>query len=1057
MNRHSRLPADVLSFRDLSYGAMRRWRLVLVSAMGLFFLGAMAWIQIPRLEEPRIEVPGLSVTLVYPGASPEDVETQVVKPLEEVLYELPGVEFVEARAYPNLAVFVARFERDVDMDVMAERARGKILGKKRDLPTEVKDPEVIHWSSGLAPQMVAAVTGNAADPTLTAHAKRLKAVLATVPGVAGVDLTGDYSRAVRVQLDPVRLARHRLTAEQVVHQLQAVNVRIPGGEYHVGPLTTLLEVNQEFSGAASVARMPVGADTDERGATQTVALGDVAEVRDSTLTVHSRFLYEGQPAVGLEVRFRAGTDAIAVGRAVHARIDDVRRALPAGVSAVVCHDQPQWISETVHKFIESLLEGMALVMLVITLGMGLRAALVVAGVIPLAVGGAVLGLYLFGFSLETITIGGMIVALGLLVDDAVVVTESVQIMRDKGLSPMRAAVFGTARVFWANNGTTAVAISSFLPLFAMGGDTGAYIKGMPTAVVLALATSLLVAQLFTPWVATFFLRKPRAVPDIADETPYDRTQDRAEGPHGERNPALIFLRKLYAKYIPWVVRHPGVVASAAVLMLAASLLLIWFNVIGFQFFPKANKRVLFVTLELPKGTRLERTSESLVKALAQIHDDPAVLDTSAGLGMAYPEIFTSRMNRLVGSQFADILVRLKPGQETTATASRLRRRLADLVGVSVSIEELAYGPPVAHPILVRVYGEDYVELRRIAEDVKAKLRTISGTVNISDSLTESVPLTRVRLDVDRALRTGITPAQVGQTLRFLHGEDKITEFRKGEDLVPVVLDRPAEPARPLGALGETLVASASGTLVPLKEAGRVSLEHGFARLMRRNTQRVVEIWSDLDANTLASSVIGTIDPYLRARQWQPGYGFTYGGEQEETAKSFQKLGIAAVGAVLLIFLLLLLMFDSFLLSALVISAVPFVLIGALPGLALTGNPFGFMAFLGLIALIGVYVNHKIYFVDRMLELMRRGADLPTAILHAGQDRLRPVVLTALTAVLGLVPLTIGGGRMWGSFGWVNIFGLVASIPLSLVLLPAFIALAYRLTGRWRPEEQRRLA
>jgi multidrug efflux pump subunit AcrB len=1055
MNRHSHLPADTLSFRDLSYGAMRRWRLVLVSAMGLFFLGTMAWIQIPRLEEPRIEVPGLSVTLAYPGASPEDVETQVIKPLEEVLYELPGVEFVEARAVPNVALFVARFERDVDMDVMVERARGKILGKKRDLPAEVKDPEVIHWSSGLTPQMVVAVTGNAADPTLTAHAKRLKAVLATVPGVAGVDLTGDYSQAVRVQLDPVRLARHRLTAEQVVRQLQAVNVRIPGGEYHVGPLTTLLEVNQEFGDAASVARMPVGADTDERGATQTVALGDLAEVRDSTLTVRSRFLYEGQPAVGLEVRFRAGTDAIAVGRAVHARIDDVRRTLPAGVSAVVCHDQPQWISETVRKFVESLLEGMALVMLVITLGMGLRAALVVAGVIPLAVGGAVLGLYLCGFSIETITIGGMIVALGLLVDDAVVVTESIQIMRDKGLSATRAAVFGTARVFWANNGTTAVAISSFLPLFAMGGDTGAYIKGMPTAVVLALATSLLVAQLFTPWVSTFFLRKPQAVPDIADEASYDRTQDRAEGPHGERNPALIFLRKLYAKYIPWVVRHPGMVIAGATLLLLASCSL--FLVIGFQFFPKANKPVLFVTLELPKGMQLERTSESLVKALAQIHDDPAVLDTSAGLGMAYPEIFTSRMNRLVGSQFADVLVRLKPGQDTTVTASRLRRRLADLVGARVSIEELAYGPPVAHPILVRVAGEDYLELRRIAEDVKAKLRTIPGTVNISDSLTESVPLTRVRLDVDRALRTGITPAQVGQTLRFLHGEDKITEFRKGEDLVPVVLDRPAEPARPLGALGETLVPSASGTLVPLKEAGRVSLEHGFARLMRRNTQRVVEIWSDLDANTLASSVIGAVDPYLRARQWQPGYSFTYGGEQEETAKSFQKLGIAAVGAVLLIFLLLLLMFDSFLLSTLVISAVPFVLIGALPGLALTGNPFGFMAFLGLIALIGVYVNHKIYFVDRMLELMRRGADLPTAILHAGQDRLRPVVLTALTAVLGLVPLTIGGGRMWGSFGWVNIFGLVASIPLSLVLLPAFIALAFRLTGRWRPEGQRRLA
>jgi len=227
----------------------------------------------------------------------------------------------------------------------------------------------------------------------------------------------------------------------------------------------------------------------------------------------------------------------------------------------------------------------------------------------------------------------------------------------------------------------------------------------------------------------------------------------------------------------------------------------------------------------------------------------------------------------------------------------------------------------------------------------------------------------------------------------------------------------------------------------------VSLGHGFARLSRRNTQRVVEVTADLEAGALTSNVLRELDPWLRSRSWKPGYGFTYGGEQEEIEESFRMLGIAAVGAVLLIFLLLLLMFDSILLAVLVMLAVPFALLGALPGLALTGNPFGFMAFLGLIALIGVYVNHKIYFVDRMLELLRRGDSLEDAILHAGQDRLRPVVLTAMTAVLGLVPLTLEGGRMWGSFGWVNIFGLVASIPLSLVLLPAFIAFAYRVTGR----------
>jgi multidrug efflux pump len=1045
MATRRQLPADVLGFRELSFDAIRRWRLVLVGACGLFALGALAWLSIPRLDEPRIDVPAMTVGLAYPGASPEDVETQIVKPLEEVLFELDGATSVESSAYPSLAIFVVRFEERVNMDVMAERARGKLIGKRSELPAEAKEPEVVAWSSGLTPQMVVAVTGHASDDVLSTEARRLKAALATIPGVAGSTLVGEHKPAIRVRLDPARLARHGLSAETVVRQLRLVNVRVPGGEYDVGPLSTILEVNQEFTDAASVARVPVAASLARDGSTTTVLLADVAEVRDETLTPRRRFAFGTQPAVGLEVRFRRGTDAVAVGDQVRARLDEVRATLPPEMAVRVCHDQPEWVRRSVRGFVKSLLEGMLLVLLVITLGMGLREALVVAGVIPLSVGGAVLGLYLLGFSLESITIGGLIVALGLLVDDAVVVTESVQILRDKGLSALRASVFGTARVFWANNGTTAVAISSFLPLFAMGGDTGKYIKGMPTAVTLALATSLLVAQLFTPWIATLVSKRQSDAAPIGDEVPWDRREDRLVGTRAERNPVLRSLRVAYTTAIPRVVRHPGRVILAALLLLGLSLSL--FRVIGFQFFPKTNKPVLFVSLELPKGTRVEKASEKLVEATEIITKDAAVRDTSATIGMAYPEIFTSRMGQHGARDLADVLVRLREGEDPGTVAPRLRRSLADLVGVRVSVEELAYGPPVAHPIIVRIFGHDYAELRTIAAEVKERLAAVPGAVNVADSLTDSVPLTRVRLDVDRAIRTGVTPAQVGQTLRYLHGEDQITEFRRGEDQVEVILDQLDEPERPLAALGDTLVPSAAGTLVPLKDAGQVSLGHGFARLSRRNAQRVVEVNADLEAGALTSNVLRELDPWLRSRPWKPGYGFTYGGEQEEIEKSFRMLGIAAVGAVLLIFLLLLLMFDSILLAVLVMLAVPFALLGALPGLALTGNPFGFMAFLGLIALIGVYVNHKIYFVDRMLELLRRGDSLEEAILHAGQDRLRPVVLTAMTAVLGLVPLTLEGGRMWGSFGWVNIFGLVASIPLSLVLLPAFIAFAYRVTGR----------
>jgi multidrug efflux pump subunit AcrB len=1028
---------DPLGFIDVSHGAIRRWRLVLVGAVGLLLLAWMAWAKIPRLEDPKVDPFEAGVTMVYPGASPEDMEAQVVKVVEEELYGMESVEWVESTAYPNAAYFHVKFEDGTNMDVAAEKIRGKVAGRKKDLPAEVKDAEVVKYSTILTPQMVVAVAGNRSDAVLTEAAKRLKDNLATVSGVSGIDLRGELKQAIRVRLDPVKLARHRLAADQVVAQLRAANVRIPGGELKVGPLLTLLQVNQEFTDAASVRAVPVGASGDGRGSAQVVTLGDVAEVRDEGLTPRQRFVVNGLPAVGLSLRFRGGENAVEVGNQVRAKIRAIEGAFPEGTTVEIVHDQPRWIAKSISNFIESLSEGIALVMLIITLGMGWRAALVVSGVLPLAAGGAIFGLYALGFSLEQVSIAGLIVALGLLVDDAVVVTESIQIMRDKGISPLRAAVFGTARVFWANNGTTAVACAAFVPLFFMGGSTGLFIKGLPTAVMLALVFSLLVAQFFTPWVATFFLKPSAPVVAVPDEAPFDRARD-SGGEHEESNPALRWMKGLYARHIAWVIAHPVRVLGVFAALLVGALVML--PRVGFQFFPQAEKPALFVSLQLPKGTRDELTAEKTREALGLIRQDPDVRTTSATVGSGYPAIFGSRIYHRESKDYADLYLQLREGSTSAVVAERLRGRLAGVQGVRLAVEELWYGPPLAHPIVIRVIGDDYGRLRAYAEEVKAQIRSHPGALNVQDSLTESIPLAKVAVDGGVAMRVGLTPGQVGGTLRWLHGEDRITEFRRGNEQVQVVLDPVTAPGDPIGAVEETPIPNALGGTVPLRQVGAVTLDRGFAELKRRNTRRVVEITADVDSRTLPSEVVAKVRPWLDAKPWEPGYRWSFAGAQEETEKSFKNLGIAAIGAILIIFLLLVLMFDSLTLSVVVMAAVPFALIGAVFGLAVTGTPFGFMSFLGLIALIGVYVNHKIYFVERMQALIARGEPLPTAILHAGQDRLRPVVLTALTAILGLLPLTLTSGKLWAGFGWVNIFGLLASIPLSLILLPALIVL-----------------
>lgn len=1036
------LPSDSLGFKErVSLTAARNWRVVVAACLGLIGVAILAWKNIPRLEDARIESPGAMVTILYPGASPEDVEAQVIRELEPVLNDLSGLNLFESTARPSVATMVLKFQDGTNMDSTVEQIRGRILSKRSDLPTEVRDPTVVKFTTAFTAQMVVAIAGYRSESILTDAADHLKDELLALPGVSTVQLRGERRTAVRIAFDPERLAHHGLTTEAVVARLQQNSVRIPAGTLDVGHLVTLLEVEHEAKGAAAIAKIPIGLSRDALGTARTLTLAEVADVKDQYLPMRQRFLQDGVPAVGIEVRFRNDANATLLGRSIHQTIHQYQRRLPPGVTARLAYDQPEWVDRALRNFTESLFEGILLVMGVVTLGLGLRAATAVAFAVPLSIGGALFGLFAFGFALEQVSIAGLIVALGLLVDDAVVVTESVQLMRDRGLSALRASVLGTARVFWANNVTTAVACAAFMPFFFMGADIGRFVRGLPTAVVLALTTSLIVAQVVTPWVSSKILRKTSNAPSIEDSEAFAKRLDVGDNEREERNPALFVLKWLYVRLVPVIVRRPFVIVAVSTMLLGASLCL--FPRIGLQFFPKADKPLLFVRVELPRGTHESVTARTVAHAVKMMRQYDFVEESSALIGAGYPPIFIGRATPYASTDVGDILVRLRPGTTSRDASRTLEHAFSEIAGARVHVEELYTGPPVPHPIMIRVVGDDFDRLRGYAEQIKTMLRRQPGTVDVRDNLSETVPITRVEVDADRAMRYGVTPAQVGLTLRWLYGEDKIWEYRQDRDTATVLLSPAPISNQALVDLEQTRIQSASGTLIPLFSVAKVVEKRGFAELHRRNSRRDVEITCDLAGNALASRVVQAIRPELDRTSWDPGYSYSFAGHQQETEDSFVQLALAAVGALVVIAILLLLLFNSFRLTFIIVCAVPYVLIGVLPGLAFTGNSFGFMAFLGTVALLGVFVNHKIYFIDRALELTRRGYCVQDAIRQAGLDRIRPVVLTALTAILGLLPLTLKGGPLWSAFGWVNVFGLIASIPLSLVLLPALMAIVVR--------------
>jgi multidrug efflux pump subunit AcrB len=1038
MSSTSHLAIQFRGLRDSSYLAIVRWRLVSCACIGLIALAWVAWRIIPRAEDPPLDPSEAVVTLAYPGASADEVDRQVVDVLDDALLSLEGLDHLDSIAEAGLARFSVKLTYGTAMDAAVERIRGKLAVARVDLPAQVREPRVVKLSTESMPQMLIGVVSPAGDRELRIQAERVAADLEQVPGVSGTDLVGSVEQSAVVRIDGRRLVHHGLSTRDIRKQIEAATARIPAGEIESNGFSLPLLTRQALSTEADLANLPVKSSSGS-GAGRLIRLRDVADVSIESSSGSKRFVIDGKPAVGIALRFRRDVDIVEVARQIRKRLGPLAESVVGGGLEVV-YDKSVGVAQSLHEFGEALLLGMVLVLAVVAAAMGIRAGALVATALPLSVAGAICGLYVLGYSVEQVSLAGLIVAIGLLVDDAVVVAESVQLMRDRGLGAVRAAVFGTSRVFRANVGTTAVACSSFVPLFFLGGTTGAFIEALPVAVVLALATSMLVAQYVTPWLSTLMLRSSGSQ-ETPDAQAFDRENDSAEVGHAERSSALRWLKATYLQRIHGVLQHPIVVIAVATAALALAVVAI--PRIGVEFFPKAEKPNLFVAVTLPPGSTRDATAESLALTLQRINEEPGVEHTSAVLGGGYPRLFIGRAGPGDRGNVADILIQLAPGFSSEQLAGNLRRRLTDIVGARVSVQELYQGPPVEHPVGIRIYGEDEAVLARHVEPLEELLRAQPGAIDVSDTLTQSSAVATWQVNAERAALAGLTTSDIGTSLRTVLSGDEIARLSTADEQLPIILL--ADEDEPLEA--QQVAIPGVGMHAPLRSLGELRVERSFSQIRRRDGQRFVEVTADLDGSNGASGINAAVDRWLKAHPWEPGYGFAHAGARAAASRSYGHLALASAGAALLMFVLLLWLFDSYQQALTVAAALPYALIGPVVALAITGQPFGFMSFTGLIALLGVYVNHKLYFVDRVLELRRRGADLRSAIVNAGVDRIRPVILTALTAALGLLPLTLGSSRLWAQFGWVNIFGLLFSVPLSLVLLPAMMMVAERLRIR----------
>jgi multidrug efflux pump subunit AcrB len=863
---------------------------------------------------------------------------------------------------------------------------------------------------------VLALTG-ADNAELVRQAERIRLRLLRLPGVEKVALQGEIEQRIFVEISHARLATLGVAPSAIMEALARQNPVAPAGVVETGTTRVHLRVGGALDGVAAVRNVPVST-TDGR----TLRLGEIAEVRRGLADPPSAAVYhEGKPAVLISIGKQRGYDVLALGESLAAELAVLRRDLPVGLELSTISDQPRIVAESVTEFLQKFAAALLVVLVVSLLSLGLRAGLIVALSVPLTLSAALLCMAWWGTELERVSLGALILALGLLVDDAIIAIEAMIVKLEEGWDRMRAAAFAWGSTAGPMLAGTLVTIAGFIPVGFANSTSGEYAGGIFWVVGAALLASWVVAVWFTPWLGAKFLATPKRV--VHHESLY-RTR----------------FHTALRRVVGWCTDHRAIVLIATVAVLGAGFA--GMAMTKKQFFPTSARLELLVDVNLRAGSGFAATREVLERIAAQVADDEDAATYTAYVGAGAPRFFMALNPDLPNEAFGKLVIQSRdvPARE------RLREKLIAFAEsgavpeARMRVARLDFGPPVGFPVQFRVTGGSPAELRGVAEQAMEALRATPGTRDVQLAWGERAPAMRLVLDEERVAQLGLSPQAVAQSVQVLLSGATATQLREGERLVDVVLRAPAAERAALSSLGDLTLVTAAGP-VPLAQVARLEPAMEEPILWRRNREPFLTVRAEIAPGLQAPDVTAAALPRLAAIKaaLPVGMRIETGGAAEESGKanaSLFALFPAMIAAMLLILMAQLRHFGR---TALVVATAPLGIPGAAAALLLMGMPFGFVALLGVIALAGMVMRNTLILVDQVRQDTEAGMDLREAIIESTVRRARPVVLTALAAILAFVPLTLS--VFWGPMAVAMIGGLSVATLATLLVVPALHALA----------------
>ena len=934
-------------------------------------------------------------------------------------------------------MITVEFLPDVVIEDALQYVRDRVELAKDDLPSEADEPVIKEINVADFPILTISISGTLSPVRLKAIADDLQDEIEQVPGVLNVDVLGALEREIRVEVDPDRLASYDLTIPELLALVPAENVNISSGGLETEITKFNVRVPAEFVEPGEVDKLLL---TVRDG--RPIYLSDVARIADTFKDRSSYSRLDGESSITLSVKKRIGADAIVISDAVEEILERARTAVPAGVGLDVTFDMSDYTRMMVSDLENNILSGLILVVGVLIIFLGFRTSAIVATVIPLSMLISFTAIQALGYTLNMIVLFSLVLSLGMLVDNAIVIVENIYRHVQLGYGRMRAAMLGTAEVAWPVIASTATTVVAFLPLLFWPGMVGDFMKYLPITVMITLGSSLFVALVINPTLCSIALGKAP--------------------PKKERGR---FLRG-YHCLLNLAIHHRCTTLMLAVALLAALVMLYVKRGYGVEFFPTTDPDRAMINIRSPQGTNIhesDRLARLAEERVGPLRGDLKRLVTNVGSGGEGAISFSgggggSHVASLT-MVFQDFEDRKRPSGDAVAEA---RTAVLDIAGAEVSVQKEKEGPPTGAPVTVRIIGKDFKALERLSEEAKRMIAGVSGLVNLQSDLEATRPELAFIVDRRRAMLAGVNTSIIGNFLKTAIFGREVGTYRQFNDEYDITIRLPLSQRVNIEDMLRLSVPNGSGQVVPLSSLGRFDYRGGFGTIHRVNQKRAVTLTADAEGR-LGPAVLKDVETNLEGLALPPGYEIQYAGEREEQDTASAFLWKAFMIAVLLIVLILVAQFNSLTVPFIIMSTVILSTVGVLAGLLICGLPFSIiMSGIGVISLAGVVVNNSIVLLDYTRRLQRRGLALLEAAVEAGETRLRPVLLTAATTILSLIPMATGvsydfhvmqwatkshSSQFWRGMAVSVIFGLAFATVLTLIVVPTLYVSLYRLAAK----------